>query len=67
VVKIYDQPDRPLGLETFINVDEPDQRQDFAALAEQEELLLLFYDETMSHRLTKRVRNTAGAQMRNWT
>jgi hypothetical protein len=64
VVKIYDQRDRPLGLETVINVDEPDRRQGFAALAEQEELLL-FYDGTLSHQLTKRVRNTAGAQMRN--
>jgi len=25
---------------------------------------LLFYDESLTHRLTKRVRNTAGAQMR---
>jgi len=65
VVKIYDQPDRPLAFETFMNVDEPDQWRDFANLAEQDELLLLFYDETLSHRLTKRVRNTAAAQMRN--
>jgi hypothetical protein len=65
VVKIYDQPEHPLALETFINVDEPDQWQDFAAPAEQEELLLLLYDETLSHRLTKRVRYTGGAQMRN--
>jgi hypothetical protein len=65
VVKIYDQPGRPLALETFINIDEPDQWRGFAQLAAQDELLLLFYDETLSHRLTKRVRNTAGAQMRN--
>ena len=64
VVKFYDQPDRPLALETFMNVDEPDQWRDFAQLAEQDELLLLFYDESLTHRLTKRVRNTAGAQMR---
>jgi hypothetical protein len=69
VVKIYDQPNRPLALETFINVDEPDQWRDFAALAEQDELMLLFYDETLSHRLSKRVRNTAGEHMSrilNW-
>jgi len=65
VVKIYDQPDRPLALETFINVDEPDQWRDFAQLAEQDELLLLFYDEALHHRLTKQVRNTARKQMRN--
>jgi hypothetical protein len=69
VVKIYDQSDRPLALETFVNVDEPDRWANFAALAERDELLLLFYDETLSHRLTKRVRNAAGGHMSripNW-
>ena len=65
VVKIYDQPDRPLALEAFINVDEPDQWADFANLAEQDELLLLFYDEGLSHRLTKRLKKTTGHEMRN--
>jgi hypothetical protein len=63
VVRIYDQPDRPLALESFINVDEPEQWADFARLAEQEELLFGFYDETLSHRLTKRVRNSATDEM----
>ena len=69
VIKIYDQPGRPLSLESFINVDEADQWHDFAQLAEQDEFLLLFYNENLSHRLTKSVRNTAGEQMSqilNW-
>jgi len=65
VVRIYDQPDRPLALESFINVDEPEQWADYANLTEQEDFLFLFYDETLSHRLSKRVPNTAGDQMRN--
>jgi len=50
-----DQPQHPLRVETFINVAEEDQRADFAALADQELLLLLFYDEQLQHRLTKLV------------
>jgi len=53
VLTVYDQPDRPLALETFTNVEQPDQREDFAHLAEQEQLLLLFYDEQLAHRLSK--------------
>ena len=34
VTRIYDRPDSSLGLETFINVEDPDQRGDYAALAE---------------------------------
>src|SRR3954463_8288355 len=55
VTRIYDQPDSSLGLETFINVEDPDQRSDYAALAEQDHLLMLFYDERLRHQLTKRV------------
>jgi len=55
VLTIMDRPRAPLRLETFCNVAEPDQRADFAALADQERLLLLFYDEELRHRLAKRV------------
>jgi hypothetical protein len=55
VLSLYDRPDAPLRVETFINIAEPDQRADFAALADQEALLLLFYDEALRHRLSKRV------------
>jgi hypothetical protein len=57
VTTLYDQPRRPLALETFINVDEPDQRADYAALSHQRELHLFFYDESLRHRLTKQLRN----------
>lgn len=57
VLTIYDQPERPLALETMTNIAEPDQRADFARLATQDELLLLFYDERLKHRLTKKVGN----------
>jgi hypothetical protein len=55
VLTIVDRPDAPLTLETFCNVAAPDQRADFAALAEHEDFLLLFYDEELRHRLSKRV------------
>jgi hypothetical protein len=53
VITIYDQPDRPLTLETMTNIAETDQRADFARLTTQKELLLLFYDEHLRHRLSK--------------
>jgi len=49
VVTLYDQPERPLALETFINVAEADQRTDFAALGGQAALHLLFYDEDLTY------------------
>jgi len=53
LVTIYDQPIRPLTFETFIDVEDPQQHDDFAALALQSELAMLFYDEQLGHRLTK--------------
>ena len=55
VLTIMDQPQHPLRVETFINVAEEDQRADFAALADHEQLLLLFHDEQLQHCLTKLV------------
>jgi hypothetical protein len=55
VVMIYDQPARPLAFESFINVEDPHQRSDYAALAEQPALHMLFYDEQLDHCLTKSV------------
>src|SRR5438128_6344488 len=55
VFTIYDQPDSPLAIETFINVGDEEQQATFAALAHQEALPLLYYDETLAHRLTKLV------------
>ena len=54
---LFDDPDQPFLLETFINVDEDDQRNDYAAFADQDEILLLFYDEGHQHRLGKTVGN----------
>src|SRR5215211_2094319 len=59
VVTLYDQPARPLAFETFVNVEDPQQRSDYAALATQPELHLLFYDEHLAHRLTKSVTHQA--------
>lgn len=55
VTRIYDRPDSSLGLETFVNVEDPTQRSDYASLAQQDHLLMLFYDERLRHQLTKRV------------
>lgn len=53
VLTIYDQPDRPLALETFINVEDPRQAADFEVLSKQKEACLLFFDEQLQNRLTK--------------
>ena len=63
VFTIFDQPQSPLALETFINVADAQQRADFAALAEQDELHLLFYDEQLAHRLSKGIRNQSRGQI----
>ena len=53
VVGLHDRPDSRLDFETFTNIADPDQREDFARLAAQDRLVLLFYDERLAHRLTK--------------
>jgi hypothetical protein len=63
VVTLYDQPARPLAFESFINVEDPQQRSDYAALANQPELHMLFYDESLAHRLTKSVSHTVRDQV----
>src|SRR6266540_4558877 len=57
-LRIYDQPDSHLALETFTNIEDENQRNDFAALAQQEIFLLLFYNEQLAHRLTTVVPQT---------
>ena len=59
----HDRPDRPLSLEAFTNVADPQQRADFAALAELREVALLGYDEALRHRLSKRIRLPSGAAL----
>jgi len=55
VITIHDQPNQPMRLESFINVADESQRADFTALADQAELIMLFYDENLTHRLSKLV------------
>lgn len=55
VTRIYDQPGSALALETYVNVADPDQRADYAALSTGSTLLMLFYDEHLNHVLSKRV------------
>jgi hypothetical protein len=57
VIRFYDQPQHPLVVETFANVEDPQQRSEFARLADQPELYMLFYDEQVRHRLSKVVPN----------
>lgn len=63
VLTLFDQPDRPLALETFINAEQEDQRSDYARLISQDQLPLLFYDEQLVHRLTKLVPNQPDEQV----
>lgn len=58
VTRIYDRPTSSLAFETFVNVGDPDQRADYAALTRQDELAMLFYDQAVEHALGKRVRLT---------
>jgi hypothetical protein len=63
VTTIYDQPERPLRFESFVNVEDEQQRAEYAALSRQEHLLMLFYDERLDHRLTKQVGQLDGERI----
>jgi len=63
VSRIYDQPDRPLAFETFVNVGDAVQRADYEALSRQDELVMLFYNQMVNHALSKRVRLTDQPQL----
>jgi len=58
VTRIYDQPEHPLAFENFVNVGDPDQRDDYEALSRQDELVMLFYNQEVNHAFSKRVRLT---------
>ena len=58
VVRIYDDPSRPLVLETFTNIRDEEQRQNFDALSGQQRYIFTFYNEQLTHRLTKSLDNT---------
>jgi hypothetical protein len=55
VLSLYDVPRHPLRFESFVNIADDAQRADFAALAEQDQLIRLFYDADLRHRLNKLV------------
>ncbi len=54
-LRIFDQPQAPLAMETFINVADEAQRADYAVLANQDEIPLLFLAEALQQRLAKRI------------
>ena len=58
VLRLYDRPPSILSFESFINADDEGQRADYGELARQDEIGLHFYDESLEHRLTKRIRNS---------
>lgn len=62
LAKVYDDPKRPLALETFTNVRDKEQRRDFAILSDQPRYIFTFYDEHLQHQLTRFVDNTHGAE-----
>ena len=53
-----DQPPSSLAFESFINVDDEEQRSDYGELARQDLIPLHFYDDALQHRLAKTVRNS---------
>lgn len=55
ITTIHDQPDHPLRFESFVNVEDEQQRAEYQALSLQDHLFMLFYDEQLRHRLTKQV------------
>lgn len=55
VATILDRPRNPLALETYVNIEDEYQRRDYQALANQDQLHMLFYDEAGQHRLTKQI------------
>jgi hypothetical protein len=63
VTRLYDQPEAPLSFESFLNVQDPDQRTEYELLTRQEVLPLHFYDERLQHRLTKAFRGLQPASM----
>ena len=62
LLRLYDRPHDPtpssLAFESFVNVDDEGQRQDYGELARQDLIDLHFYDEVLQHRLTKIIPNS---------
>jgi hypothetical protein len=63
VLTIHDRPGEPLFLETFFNPADDVQMADFADLVAREHLRILFYDEKLKHRLSKKVPQPTNASL----
>ena len=61
LLRLYDRPHAnppsSLAFESFVNVDDEGQQQDYGELARQDLVDLHFYDEALQHRLTKQITN----------
>lgn len=64
LLTIYDQPSSPLAMDTFINVEDGQQRAEYAALADQERIPLLFHDEGLRRRRGITVGNGSREEVR---
>jgi hypothetical protein len=48
-----DDPEQPLTIGSYVNIDEPEQLGTALALLDQEAIPMFFYDEALAHTLTK--------------
>ncbi len=64
LLTIYDQPAHPLAMDLFVNVEDEQARAEYAALAEQEQVLLLFHDEQLRRRRGITVGNSGQQDIR---
>ncbi len=58
LLRLYDRPPSALAFESFVNVDDEGQRQDYGELARQDRIDLHFYDDALRHRLAKQIPNS---------
>jgi len=58
LLRLYDRPPSSFAFESFVNVDDDEQRTDYDGLAQQDLVDLHFYDDALRHRLTKRITNS---------
>jgi hypothetical protein len=61
--RAHERPPSSLAFESFVNVDDEDQRNDYGELARRDEIDLHFYDGDLRHRLAKRIRNSVRADV----
>ena len=56
-LEILDRPDNPYRFESFLNIDEKDQANVLAQLANQDQLYMAFYGDDLNYRFTKAIPN----------